>query len=315
MDTLNAIREQITEIRKLSSAVTLDKVLIHIERAEFFYKEGRLNGDENYFTDVIYRTNQAFEGSLRQSYMILAEKSESQANNKRTVDIEVFFETNSIFNERVLHFFKNYRQEWRNKSTHDFKLFFDQSEAFLAIVNVSAYIYVLLNQIIEKIAFDNEKERLKNEKEKQKLIQAIIKKPDLDLHEKVVELIKEFSTENELLNSNTKEIELIGMFSAFVKTASKEIEVKTDVKHSDKNRSYRLDMLVEFGKEKLIIEFKRPSIKQTHSHEDQLLDYLTATKIEQGILWYPKNVPNSNFLEIDTMAHLGKEIYYTTTIK
>lgn len=315
MDTLNTIREQIVEIRELSSTVTLDKVLIHIERAEFFYKEGRLKGDEDYFTDVIYRTNQAFEGSLRQSYMVLAEKSESQANNKRTVDIEVFFETNSIFNERVLHFFKNYRQEWRNKSTHDFKLFFDQSEAFLAIVNVSAYIHVLLNQIIEKLAFDNEKERLENGKEKQKLIQAIVKKTDLDLNDKIIELIKEFSIENEQLNSNTKEIELIGMFSAFVKTASKEIEVKTEVKSSDKNKNYRLDMLIEFGKEKLIIEFKRPSVRKSNSHEDQLLFYLNATKIEQGILWYPKNVPSSNFLKIETMAHLGKNLYHTTTIK
>lgn len=315
MDTLNAIKEQITEIRELSSVTTLDKVLIHIERAEFFYQEGQAKNDENYFTDVIYRTNQAFEGSLRQSYMILAEKSESQANNKRTVDIEDFFANNEIFNERVLHFFKNYRQEWRNKSTHDFKLFFDQSEAFLAIVNVSAYIYVLLNQIIEKLAFDKEKERLKNEKDKQKTIQSIIKKSELDLHDKLVELIKEFSVDNEQLNSNLKEIELIGMFSAFIQTASKEIDIKTEVKHIDKNRNYRLDMLIEYGEEKIIIEFKRPSIKQTHSHEDQLLDYLIATKIEQGILWYPKNVPSSNFLEIETMAHLTKEVYYTTTIK
>jgi hypothetical protein len=176
LDTLTAIKEQISEIRDLSSAVTLEKVLIHIERAEFFYHQGSLSGDENYFTDVIHRTNQAFEGSLRQSYMILAEKTEKQANSRRTIEIEDFFETNLIFNERVLHFFRNYRQEWRNKSTHDFKLFFDQSEAFLAIVNVSAYIYVLLNQIIEKLAFDNEKERLKGEKEKKKLISAIINK-------------------------------------------------------------------------------------------------------------------------------------------
>lgn len=315
MDTLNAIKEQISEIRKLSSVVTLDKVLIHIERAEFFYQEGQEKNDENYFTDVIYRTNQAFEGSLRQSYMILAEKSESLANNKRTVDIEEFFANNEIFNERVLHFFKNYRQEWRNKSTHNFKLFFDQSEAFLAIVNVSAYIYVLLNQIIEKLAFDKEKDRLKNEKEKQKIIQSIITKSDFDLHDKIVELIKEFSINNKQLDSNLKEIELIGMFSAFIQTASEKIDIQTEVKYIYKNRNYRLDMLIEFEKEKLILEFKRPSIRQTHSHEDQLLGYLIATKIEQGILWYPKYVPSSNFLQIDTMTHWTKKIYYTTTIK
>lgn len=315
MDTLNAIKEQISEIRELSSAVTLDKVLIHIERAEFFYKEGRLNEDENYFTDVIYRTNQAFEGSLRQSYMILAEKSEIQANSKRPVDIEDFFEANSIFNERVLHFFKNYRKEWRNKSTHDFKLFFDQSEAFLAIVNVSAYIYVLLNQIIEKLAFDNEKERLKNEKEKQNLISNIFKQADLDLNDKIIELIKEFSINNEHLKSSTKEIEIVGMFNAFIKTGSKQLDVKTDVKYSENDRNYRLDMLLGLGDEKIIIEIKQPSISPNHSHEDQLLDYLIAAKIKQGILWYPKTVPDSNFLDIGYMTHSTRDLYYTTTIK
>lgn len=315
MDTLNAISDQIIEIRKLSSAVTLDKVFIHIERAEFFYKEGIATKDENYFTDVIYRTNQAFEGSLRQSYMILADKSEKQASNQRTVDIEEFFESNSIFNERVLHFFKNYRQEWRNKSTHDFNLFFNQSEAFLAIVNVSAYIFVLLNQIIEKLAFENEKERLKNKKGKQILLQAIVSKEDVSLNDKLVKLIEEFSINNKLLDSATSEIELIGMFRAFIGTASEKIDVKTEVKVSKQNRNYRLDMMVVLGSEKVIIEFKKHSIMQSHSYEDQLLDYLIATEIKHGILWYPKNVPSSNFIEIDTMTHMTSDVYYTTTVK
>lgn len=315
MDTLNAIKEQITEIRDLSSIVALDKVLIHIERAEFFYHQGSLSGDEHYFTDVIYRTNQAFEGSLRQSYMILAEKSEKKATSTKTIEIEDFFETNLIFNDRVLHFFRNYRQEWRNKSTHDFKLFFDQSEAFLAIVNVSAYIYVLLNQIIEKLAFDNERKRLKGEKEKQKLISSIINQRDLDFHDKIIELIKEFSINNEQLKEGIKEIELIGMFSAFIQTASKEIDVRTEVKHLGNNYNYRLDMLIDNGNEKVIIELKKPSIIPNHSHEDQLFDYLTATKIEHGILWYPRNVSSSEHLDIETMTNWGREINYTTIIK
>lgn len=116
MDILKSIKEQVKEIKGLSTKYSLEQIITHIERAELYYIEGMDKVDENYFTDVVYRTNQAFEGSLRQSYMILADKSEKQTKNKRTFDIEDYFESNSIFNDRVLKLFKNYRMEWRNKS-------------------------------------------------------------------------------------------------------------------------------------------------------------------------------------------------------
>ena len=314
MDTLKVIKEQIKEIRELSPNVSLDKVLTHIDRAEFFYKEGKNSGDDNYFTDVIYRTNQAFEGSLRESYTILADKTDTQTSSKRTIDIEEFFESQSIFNERVLHFFRNYRKEWRNKSTHDFKLFFNESEAFLAIVNVSAYIYVLFNQIIEKLAFQNEQNRLMLEKSKQKTIQKIVSNSSLELHDQVVELIKEFSIDNDQITSDLKEIELIGMFNAFVKTASKNFEVKTDLYHVNNKSKVQIDMMISSGKERVLIEVKKPTLRDRSAHESQLLDYLIRLKTKNGILWYPSNVEDSDKLEISEMLYLMDKGYRVYTI-
>jgi len=143
LDIFKSIKEQVKEIKKLSSKYSFEQIITHIERAELYYFEGIEKNDENFFTDVVYRTNQAFEGSLRQSYMVLADKTEKQTKSKRTFDIEEYFESNLIFNDRVLKLFENYRKEWRNKSSHDHKLFFNQSEAFLAVINVSSYVYVL----------------------------------------------------------------------------------------------------------------------------------------------------------------------------
>jgi GxxExxY protein len=105
------------------------------------------------------------------------------------------------------------------------------------------------------------------------------------------------------------------MFSAFIQTASKEVDVQTEVKHSVNNHNYRLDMLVNDENEKVIIELKRSSINPSHSHEDQLMDYLSSTKIEHGILWYPRNVSSSEYLDIETMTNWGNEVNYTTIIK
>ena len=50
-----------------------------------------------------------------------------------------------------------YRTEWRNPSTHDYKLDFDEDEALLAIASVCAFAIVLLDQITEKLNFDRAK--------------------------------------------------------------------------------------------------------------------------------------------------------------
>jgi hypothetical protein len=167
LDILKSIKDQVKEIKKLSGKYSFEQIIIHIERAELYYLEGIKKNDDNFFTDVVYRTNQAFEGSLRQSYMVLANKTEKQTKSKRTFNIEEYFESNSIFNDRVLKLFENYRKEWRNESSHDHKLFFNQSEAFLAVINVSSYIYVLFNQIIEKLAFFKTARRIKRAKRKE----------------------------------------------------------------------------------------------------------------------------------------------------
>jgi hypothetical protein len=313
VDTLKSIEEQIKQIRDLSPEVSLERVLTHLERAELHYQSGKETGDDNYFTDVVYRTNQAFEGSFRQSYRILADKTEEQSNKKRTVDIESFFETESIFNERVLYFFRNYRQEWRNKSTHDYKLFFDQSEAYLAIMNVSAYIHVLLNQIIEKLAFIAEQKRLKQEKSELNNLSKLFK-DGKSLKDKVVSLIKAFSVNNPNLKADTKEIELIGMFRAFLKSAAKDIEVYTDVKVSTSNGFLYMDMLVVFGEENLIIEIKRPSSYSRHN-EDQLLSYLDSMKIFEGIMWYPESVLSEKLLDVNEMFFFVKDPKHITTIR
>jgi hypothetical protein len=75
-----------------------------------------LHGDETAFTDAIYRTNQAFEGSLKEAYRVLTGKNPLKL---RPFDIETFFQEQRILRSRVLAQFSNYRTEWRNPATHD----------------------------------------------------------------------------------------------------------------------------------------------------------------------------------------------------
>ena len=113
----------------------LRAVLMHIETAFKHLSRGQRTDDQAAFTDAIYRTNQAFEGSIKEAYRVLAGQDPTKT---RPFDIENYLEKNSVFRTRVLNQISSYRKEWRNPSTHDYKLDFDESEAFLAIVSVSA---------------------------------------------------------------------------------------------------------------------------------------------------------------------------------
>jgi len=126
------------------------RAALSIEVAHRHLARGQAQNDETAFTDAIYRTNQAFEGSIKEAYRVLASKEPA---NKTPFQIEQYLQKHGVLRERVLTQFTRYRTEWRNPSTHDYKLDFDEDEAFLAIVSVSAFVKVLVDQIIEALAY------------------------------------------------------------------------------------------------------------------------------------------------------------------
>ena len=63
MDLLDLIRIQINALPQGAHLQGLRSVLHHIETGYKHFARGQSDGDEFAFTDTIYRTNQAFEGS------------------------------------------------------------------------------------------------------------------------------------------------------------------------------------------------------------------------------------------------------------
>lgn len=278
MDTIKLIKKQIEQINKSEESIFLDSVVIHLERAEFYYELGE--NDSYYFNDVIYRTNQAFEGGLKEAYKVLAEKSQSETTKETPFKIEKYFEENNIFRERVLELFRNYRNEWRNKSTHDYKLFFDRNEAFIAISNVSSFTYLLMNQIIEKIAFEKERKNLiKSKKTTLKLKEGMkVARGLFDIMTLTLSDIIDFS---ELKNDNVSESELMGFLKANINSFLIQAEIEDDKKLKN---NLRPDLLIRYAGDELILEVKRFS---KHLHKEplisQLFTYLKHSGIKNGI--------------------------------
>ncbi|RYD66388.1 MAG: hypothetical protein EOP84_31215 [Verrucomicrobiaceae bacterium] len=125
-------------------------VRIHIDAAVRHLKRGQAD-DETAFTDAIYRCNQAFEGSLKEAFRVLAGKDPAK---KSIAQIEEFLTSGGVLRTKVLNQLTNYRTAWRNPSTHQYTLDFDEDEALLAIVSVTAFAIVLCDQVVGKLAYD-----------------------------------------------------------------------------------------------------------------------------------------------------------------
>ena len=156
MDLVSVLDGKLVQLPQGDHTKGLGAVRLHIEAAIGHLRRGQSEGDTGAFTDTIYRCNQAFEGSVKEAYRVLAEKNPEKLTPAK---IEAFLSSGSVLRTRVLDQFTNYRTGWRNPSTHDYMLDFDEDEALLAIVSVTVFAVVLCGQIDTKLAADLAKQR------------------------------------------------------------------------------------------------------------------------------------------------------------
>jgi hypothetical protein len=85
MDLADTLRKKIGVLEDGEYVPGLKAVLLHIETAFRHLSRGQETDDDTAFTDAIYRTNQAFEGSIKEAYRVLAAQDPAK---KRPFDIE-----------------------------------------------------------------------------------------------------------------------------------------------------------------------------------------------------------------------------------
>lgn len=254
MDLLKILRSKIDALEEGDYILGLQAVLLHIETASNHLLRGREQEDETAFTDAIYRTNQAFEGSLKEAYRVLAERNPEK---ERSFDIEIFFERNDVFRQRVLAQFTSYRIEWRNPSAHDYKLDFDESEAFLAIVSVAAFACLILDLITKRLSYV----QVKTEADTKQLeIQERLAGTEKsDLLNRTTEILREFSHQQSSFNidgSKLTAIQVTGQLAGFFASAAPDLEILSEYKISSETPAIA-DLIISDKNSRVLIELKR----------------------------------------------------------
>ena len=290
MDLLDTLRKKLDALSGGEFIPGLRAVLLHIETAYKHYSRGQANNDDTAFTDAIYRTNQAFEGSIKEAYRVLAGKAPEQ---KTPYEIEQYLEKSEVFRSRVLSQLTHYRSEWRNPSAHDYKLDFDENEALLAIVNVSAFAILLLNQIVEHLAY--EKSKAATELQKPALLASLEKITNRDLLDEVASLMVNFCSLNVPINppqGTLRELQAYGAIHGFLASVAPHLLVATETRLIP-NKPFRADLMVSHESEQVIIEIKT-KLRVTHADLakaiDQVDDYMQIGNIKNGILLFVPNL-------------------------
>lgn len=155
MDIVELLENAIQALPAGDYSTGLNAIVRHVKAAIRHLERDRQE-DPDTCTDAIYRTNQAYEGSLKEAYRVLAGKDPSGLS---PFQIEGYLESHNVVRPRVLTQLARYRQDYRNPSTHDYKLDFDDDEALLAIVSVCAFAKLLTNQIHSKLASETAQAR------------------------------------------------------------------------------------------------------------------------------------------------------------
>jgi len=201
---------------------------------------------------------------------------------ERPYDIENYLQQQNILRPRVLAQLTNYRREWRNPSTHDYRLDFDEDEALLAIVTVSAFAIVLIDQIAERISFEHAKAIAAAQPTSVSTSQPLL--------ERISTLIEQFTVQfNQTHADRTdiREVEIVGALAGFLASVAPELSTQIEGKLVP-DRQERPDLLLASADERLILEVKRAGRFSPQMMQDSLLqvfNYMSVSGIPQAILF------------------------------
>lgn len=103
MDIILEINNRIKELEGHASISGIISSSRHIQIAESHYRRVRLEAVSQSYNDVIYRCNQAFEGMLKEAYLIITSINDRKIS---PYTIETYFNTNNVLKPRVMELIK-----------------------------------------------------------------------------------------------------------------------------------------------------------------------------------------------------------------
>jgi hypothetical protein len=273
MDLLAILKSRCDALPAGDHTLGLKAVVQHVEAAERHLARGRDLADESAFTDVIYRTNQAFEGAMKEAFRVLTSRSPTRT---AVAEIERFLTTGNVLRPLVLAQLRTYRKDWRNESTHDYRLAFDEDEALLAIASVCVFAIVLVDQITEKLHFVNAKANT-----------CPVPPTRQTTVERVVGALQSFRFGYDIRQHVIlREAEVLGALGGYLSASFPDLVVSVGPELVPGKREH-VDIIIKDSESQLIIELKlgRITTQRIESSLVQVQHYMSLAGIKDAIVF------------------------------
>jgi hypothetical protein len=281
MDTIAIIRTKADRAENLGAKAGVGAVLKHLEMAERHFKVAVETGDDELFTDVIYRTNQVYEGMLREGYLVFA--GSGARVGLKTHELENYLRDNRILKERVVGAMEHYRKKWRNPSTHEHVISFSESEALMAMLSVTSFVALLLDGIIERLVFVRESKEI--DADFGNIQERLTNVKNEPLVDRLGFVLPNFG---ERLKENPRsEIELVAQLRAYLAKVLPNAIVEPERSFTYRQEKVRVDLYVNDANETSIIEIKRYRRWTQRERDSAMLQvqrYLEASGVNSAFI-------------------------------
>ena len=213
--------------------------------------------------------------------------------------------------------FVNYRQNWRNPSTHDYQLFFGGQEAFLAIVTVSSFVNVLLDQIVEKLAYKTAKlKSIEHTSTYKKKIKGYKNLPTMNKVSQILLGYCSYFQENFDQLNELPEPELLGGLKGYISAFESHWNVLTNQTIEGTKSKVNPDIIIDTKKEKLMIQFKRSGVENTSlfygdisPEYEQISNFIRNSDIKQGVVLHTPHKKDDAIITGHSNSVSIREIY------
>ena len=218
MNPIELLNLKIITISSPQLRMGLSKIVSHLLSSFRHYND---HSTQDY-NDVVYRTNQAFEGILKETYRFLHGKD---PDNLKLYEIEDY-----LRKERgliaTIDTAKQYRTKFRNKSAHDYSQEYSKKEALICLFTVAAIVCNLTDAIIDHI--EEEDNNAIREKIAPRILNNYSKSSSVSSSVLLtIEILKEFASYAylEVTDPDIDEHQLILRFSSFVNLLDMDLKV------------------------------------------------------------------------------------------
>jgi hypothetical protein len=301
MDIASMLRATVLGVPEGDYSSGLRAIVRHVDAAIKHYERGLATQDDDSYTDSIYRTNQAFEGALKEAFRAISGENPSK---KSLFDIENYLQTHNL-RKRVLTQITRYREDYRNPSTHDYKLDFDENEALLAILSVTAFSKLLVDQIAEKIKFEEAKKAIDQSEE----VPEILDKEPSHIFYIVSDYVHKFLNNSSLKGETARDN--TSLISAYLSKANLDISSPLEIYSvNDNDTVINWDIVININEiPSIAFDIKssrgRQSKNITNDRILSLVNYLQDSNINMGIL--VEGVPRGETYELSE-HHIADDV-------